>query len=141
MVNRLTHHGSRLLQRGHHDKRRQLAVVLAGARHALVEALMAETLLPDIAGVRHRDEAVGDLPAVEALLQGFPRGVLDRPEKGDGHRPQFDVDVELYAGSDGRRFEAEPDRGEERVGWLAQPLDGRTGAGQPFGTDRRRLAK
>src|SRR5215468_12732105 len=138
-MNRLTYHGSRLLQRGHHDERRQLAVVLAGARHALVEALMAEAVLPDVAGVRHRDVAVGDLPAEEALLQGFPRGVLDRPEKGDGHRPQFDVDVELYAGSDGRRFEAQPDHGEERVRRLAQPLDGRSGGDEPFDTDRRRL--
>ncbi len=91
--------------------------------------------------MRHRDEAVGDRPAVEALLQGFPHGVLDRPEKGDGHGPQFDVDVELNAGADRRRFEAQPDRGQERVGRLAQPLDGRAGADEPFDTDRRRLAK
>src|SRR5215472_13870871 len=141
MMNRLTDHGFRLLQRGHHDERRQLPVVLAGARHALVEALMAEAVLADVAGVGHRYVAVGDRPAVEALLQGFPHGVLDRPEKGDGHGPQFDVDVERYAGAGGRRFEAQPDRGQERVGWFAQPLGGRAGADEPFDADRRRLAK
>jgi hypothetical protein len=75
------------LQGVHQDQRRQVAEVLPGAQHALIEALMGVALPRRIAGMCHGDHAVGDLPSVESLLQRFMYGVLDGIEKRERHRP------------------------------------------------------
>ena len=140
-MDRLADDGSRLPQRGHHDQRCQLAEVLTRARDALVEALVAETMLPQVARVRHRDRAVGYLPAVDALPQRLAHGVLDGAEERERHGAELRLEPELHAGAGSGRLDAEPDRGEERVGRLVQPLDSGTGADGPFDADRRRLAE
>ena len=97
MVDRLADDGFRLQQRAHRDEWCQFAVVLARARQALVEALVPKAVLPEVAGVRHRDCAVGYLPAVDALPQRLPHGVLDGPEERQWHGTQLHLDLKLHA--------------------------------------------
>ena len=140
-MDRLADHAPGPPQRGHQDQWGQLAEVLARARDALVEPLVAEAVLGQVAGVRHGHGAVGHLPAVEALAQRLPHRVLDRGEERQGHRAQLRLDPEPHPGPGGGRLDAEPDRGQERVGRLVQPLHGRAAAERPLDADRGRLAE
>jgi hypothetical protein len=140
-VHRLADRRARLPQRGHHDQRGQLAKVLARARHALVEPLVAGALLGQVTGVRHRDQAVGHRPAVQALLQRLPHRVLDGPEERGRHGAGLRLDPEFHPRAVRGRLQPQPDRGQERVGCLPHPLDRGTATCQPLDADRGRLAE
>ena len=108
----------------------------------LSKPLVRVALPRPVAGVRHRDRAVGDLPAVEPLAQRLVHGLLDRLEERQRHRPELDLAAGTRTpGVDRRRLDAQPDRREERVGRLVDDLDRRAGADRPLDADRRRLAE
>ena len=88
-----------------------------------------------IAGMRHGDRAVDDLPSVDPLEQRFPHGVLDCLEECERHRPELDLQPEFPAGVDRSRLDAQPDSSEKRIGSFADHLDCGTGADRPFNAD------
>jgi hypothetical protein len=141
VVDRLAHDGPGSLHGAHQHQRRQLPVVLAGARQALVEALVAETVLAQVAGVGQRDGAIRYLPAVDALAQRLSYGVLGGPEERDRHGAKLHLDPERHARAGRGGSDAQPDGGQERVGRLMQPLDRGAGTGHPLDADRGRLAE
>ena len=62
-------------------------------------------------------------------------------KNASGIDPSSTSSRKSHAGADRRRLDAQPDGGEERVGLLADDLDGRAGADRPLDADRRRLAE
>ena len=129
-------------QRAHQHQRRQVAEVARGAGHALVERPVHVALPRPVAGVRHGDGAVGDLPAVQALAAASPgRSPRRRVKNAHGIEPSSTSSRNATPGTDRRRLDAQPDRGEERVRRRADQLDRRAGADRPLDADRRRLAE
>jgi hypothetical protein len=63
----LAHDGAGPSERGHQNERRQEAEVAADARHRLAARLVYVDLPWRVLRVRQGDDAVGDLPAVQAL--------------------------------------------------------------------------
>ena len=93
-----------------------------------------------VTGLRHRDRAVRDLPAVQALAQRLPHGVLDRPEERDGIEPSSTSSrnsTPLPTGAGSTRSPT-----VARNGFAAcRDLDRRAGAEGSLDADRRRLAE
>src|SRR5204863_86325 len=87
------------------------------------------------ARVRQRHRAIGDLPAVDPLLQRLPHGLLDRLEEGERHRAELDLQAKSDAGADRSRLDAQPDARQERRRALAEQLDRLTDADGPRRAD------
>jgi len=68
-------------------------------------------------------------------------GVLDGPQERKRQRTELDREPEAQPGAGRRRVNAQPDRGQERVVRVADPVHGRTAAGQPLDAADRGLAE
>ena len=90
----------------------------------------------------HRDDAVGDLPAVDALMQRRVHRLVYRFEERERHGPEHvRGQLEHDTGIDRARLDPKPNRGEKRIGGFRDDLERGPGRDGSLDTDRRRLAE
>ena len=113
-------HERACLQRAAQHHWREVAEVGGDRRDGLVELLVRPALPRVVGRGRHRDHAVGDLPAVRALPQSGAHALLGRRDERRRQVAALDAGGELDAVPDRRRLDAQPEPGE--VGVAPTPM-------------------